>query len=643
LGPDGEPVPPPPERLLGSPPECELHPLAEQEAASERRRVVRAGRYASSTPLPRQRYRCVRVELDEDGNPRRDENGEPVVHRHVFTPPLPRAHVHPHEDGCAECEEHRGLHHGETAVARRHSWPTFIVARALRDLSLGSSYGEVGRSALRAAQLSTDRFAELVAREAKGPSPSGRDTRQATKRPPAGVRASGQRPRRGRVKQSPPQDVMPGATTEDAEAGGLDDDPWAIDRPTDQQAAPPDTVAEGADPPANEAEAEVEQARQAAAAERRRRRARNARTVESHNVWHIGADWCEAFAPAVFGPVEERLRAEALRERQRLDAELAAGLVPDRPQVLLLDDIPVYGRAQGGTARRDEGYFLLVAGEVTWGEAPQDPSTIPDRRVRLRLVRAMPKSNAPAWRLLLHELGYHPDFVVADAGTGIALAIGRHFDPQRTTFVPSLWHVGQAVRTALSKTSGALVDGPTGRELPDELREHLAGLNRDDALWDVAAWGGWWDGLEACCVALRLPLDQVRRRRRLYEPQFAAALPRLQLHREVPVSTGGLETVMRRQVKPLLALRGSAFANIERTNRLLDLVIAREHGAFDDIPAVAATLRADAVSVVGAHSRRRGWAPPLRSICDPSPEEGRYSSLRDPLLVLELAEERKLT
>jgi hypothetical protein len=33
-------------------------------------------------------------------------------------------------------------------------------------------------------------------------------------------------------------------------------------------------------------------------------------------------------------------------------------------------------------------------------------------------VRAMPKSNAPSWRLLFDELGYAPDFVVADAAPG---------------------------------------------------------------------------------------------------------------------------------------------------------------------------------------------------------------------------------
>jgi hypothetical protein len=102
---------------------------------------------------------------------------------------------------------------------------------------------------------------------------------------------------------------------------------------------------------------------------------KSARTAASNNVWHVAADWCEAFGPVVFGKVEERLRTAALAERGRLKALLAAGEPLDQPQVLLLDDIPVYGRshARGGASRRDEGFFLLVAGEVVWGPAPAGP------------------------------------------------------------------------------------------------------------------------------------------------------------------------------------------------------------------------------------------------------------------------------
>ncbi|MGZ4658308.1 MAG: hypothetical protein ACXVGE_15395, partial [Blastococcus sp.] len=465
-----------------TPPECAEHADADHS-------VIRFGRYGRSTPQPRQRYQCRRKKLDKNGQSVLDDDGRPELIKHVFTPPLPRAHVHPAEGGCAECEELRGHHHGETAVARRHTWPTRLVARGLLELSLGGSYADVSRWALRMAQADADRFAELVAdgmseaeaarwveaeataadaaAAAAAPAPS-----EAAPRPlrrPARVRVKGRRSRKSRAKK-PPTTAAPSAT--------------------------------GDEPAADAGEPKT--------------KTKNPRTADSTNVWHIAADWCEAFAPVVFEDVEGRLRAQAAEETARLDPQRAVGGPLDRPQVLLLDDIPVYGRnrATGGVARRDDGFFLLVAGEVTWGAPPPDPMTRPDRSLRLRVVRAMPKSNAPAWRLLLDELGYAPDFVVADAGTGIARAVESHYDPSRTTFVPSLWHVGRAVRTGLADTRGAFVTGPTGKALRPELAEQLAALSRAEALTDLAAWSGWWDELEARCVHLGLPLDKVRRRRR---------------------------------------------------------------------------------------------------------------------------------
>jgi hypothetical protein len=554
------------------PPSCEIH-------ADEAHEVIRYGRYGTSTPQPRQRYRCTRRPVEADGSPVLDDQGKRVLLRHVFTPALPRDHVHPASGGCAECEELRGTHHGETAVARRHSWPTRTVAQALMDLSLGVSYADVSRWALRTAAAAAERVAELVA---------------------AGI---------------PTAEAVATVHTEVvAEAA---------------------SVAEAAAPlPPDEREDEP----------KGNRRRKNARTAEANNAWHIAADWCEAFAPVVFEPVEARLRAAAVTDRARLDALRAAGEPMVQPQVLLLDDLPVYGRnnAQGGTSRRDGGFFLLVAAETFWGQPAADPMTAVDRSLKLRAIRAMPKSNAPAWRLLFDELGYAPDFIVADAGTGIARAIETHFDPALTTLVPSLWHVARAVRLALADTPGAQVMGPTGKGLRPELADHVSRFSRKGALVDLAAWHAWWDDLERLCADLGLPRDKIRTRRKNYEGPFATALRRLAAHPEVPVSTGGLEKVMGKRVEPLLAMRRTGFANIERTNRLFDLVIAREHGAFDDLSAVVTLLRKDAEAAVGV-SGRAGWTVPLRAIADPRPEDGRYSSLRDAMLVVELAEQRGLT
>jgi hypothetical protein len=237
------------------PPPCPEHPGGH---------VVRDGVYGTRTVKRRQRYRCT----PPDG-------GKP----HRFTPPLAREHVHAGHEQCDECDELRGVHHGETTVARRHSWPVSLVARGLADLAAGRSYGDTALWALR-----------QVGREPK---------------------------------------VAP--TT----------------------AAIPAASADGDGEPA-----------------RAKKKVKNPGSAAANNSWHVAADWVEALAPVIYEPVDRRLRASALAERARLDALREAGEPLERPQVLLLDDVPVYGRAYGQQrARRDDGFFILVAAEVAWGDS----------------------------------------------------------------------------------------------------------------------------------------------------------------------------------------------------------------------------------------------------------------------------------
>ena len=114
---------------------------------------------------------------------------------------------------------------------------------------------------------------------------------------------------------------------------------------------------------------------------------------------------------------------------------------------------------------------------------------------------------------------------------------------------------------------------------------------------------------------------------------MAAVIGDLARYPSVPVSTGGLETLIAKHVKPQLALRRTAFGNLERTNLLLDLVVAHHHDAFDNHAAVAKLLRDDTTD-------HDGWAVALRSIADPKPRKGSYSSLRDATLLNDLARER---
>jgi hypothetical protein len=492
------------------PPACATHPSS---------RVVRFGTYGKTTGKPRQRYRC----FPEDGS-------KP----HTFTPPLPREHVHEGHEQCDHCDELRGVHHGETSVARTHSWNTRTVARALEMLAAGESYAATSKWALRVSGTADRRVRTVV--------------------------------------------------NEDGE------------------------IVLAAD----------------AASEARRS-------------WHIAADWCEAFGPVVYGEVDMRLRAHALEERARLDALIDAGQPLERPQVVLLDEVPVYGRTleRRKRSRRDDGFWLLVLAEMRWPPTSDDPFALPIApRIALRLVRAMPKANTPAWRLVFDELGYDPDFIVADAATSIASAVREHYDPSRTRLIPSLWHLTRAVEADLLRIRKATAPGADGPTLITPLGEHLHRLGRwSGVLNDAASWSTWWDELIGLLRTHRLPVEKALGHRARYEPTMAAALAFAPP--QVHVATGGLETLIDSQVKRLLTPRRTAFGNIERTNILFDLVVARQHGAFDNLGATAALIRDDTLA-------NDGYTVALRSVADPRPPGGSYSSLRDVTLLNEAARRRGL-
>jgi len=524
-------------------------------------KVIRNGTYGKGLSVPRQSYKCFPA-----------GGGKP----HKFTPPLPRDHVHENGEHCDHCDELRGIHRGETAIARRHTWSTRIVARGLEQLANGASYASVSQWA---------------------------------------IRVSGTKRTRRR-----PGDDEPFADDENLD-GATDAGDSLDDGESEELVA--DNLVDG-----EEADDEDETPK--------KRRTASAASKASRNAWHIAADWVEAFSRVIYEPVEEQLRADAMTERQRLDELVETGVVLDRPQVILVDDVPVYGRDldRKTRTRRDAGYFVLVVAELHWPDPTRKRGRLADPTIRLRLVRAMAKSNTASWRIVFDELGYHPDFVVADAGTGIAGAIEQHFDPPRTKFIPSLWHLTQKVELSLADTPGAATVGPGGKELIPPLRDHIRLLSRHSGVLDsVENWTRWWEGLLSVLTTHRLATDEVRRKRKHYEPAMAAVIGDIATHPQVPVSTGGLETLNAKQVKPLLALRRTSFGNIERTNRLFDLVVAKDHGAFDNLGEVAKLLRLDA-------EQHDGWTVPLRAVADPRPIGGTYSSLRDTTLLNTIAKQR---
>jgi hypothetical protein len=216
------------------------------------------------------------------------------------------------------------------------------------------------------------------------------------------------------------------------------------------------------------------------------------------------------------------------------------------------------------------------------------------------------------------------------------LAIESHFSGSRTTWVPSLHHVTRNIERALLESKAARVSGPSGTHLISPLDDHLRLLSRSSGvLSSASAWSAWWDDLGKVVAANNLPVDRVQVQRTNYEQVVAEALPLLAANPQIPLTSGGLEKAIQRRVSPLLAGRRHAFGNLERTNNLFDLTVAKDHGAFDNLAEVTRLIEADM-------RQHDGHAPPLRSVADPKRGNAYYSSLRDEHALQRLAANRKL-
>lgn len=209
--------------------------------------------------------------------------------------------------------------------------------------------------------------------------------------------------------------------------------------------------------------------------------------AESNRRWHIAADWVECFSPVFWEPLEKQMKAAALAERRRIDAELAAGRPLRRPIIWVVDELPIQGTS-------DELFVVLVVGEVEWQDGSDEPL------LRLRVARAMPDRTIASWTLVFDELArvpgetdeIWPDFIVADAATAITKAADSRFGG-RTRWVPSAWHLGYRIREAvLGKTPGR-------RRLEQEdIETHLELLARASwALASVEGWMRWWAEMAA--------------------------------------------------------------------------------------------------------------------------------------------------
>ncbi len=89
----------------------------------------------------------------------------------------------------------------------------------------------------------------------------------------------------------------------------------------------------------------------------------------------------------------------------------------------------------------------------------------------------MPTNSNEAWRLLLVELGYAPDYIVVDGGTGLVNAVKDHY-AGAVPLIPSLYHVRNNVTAALVRTPGDWVNTEHGKRPLDDLAEHLLTLRK---------------------------------------------------------------------------------------------------------------------------------------------------------------------
>lgn len=548
-------------------------------------RVSRDGTYGRSGSK-RQRYRSV--PHDEA------ERAKYLGGKHTFTPRLAREHVHYGESHCEGCGEALNVHRGSGAAARRQTWNERIVAEGLVRLAKGDSYGAVSEWAWDETGRKRTRPVRLSPAEQQRRAKEADWLKAVREAESCGLPA----PRRPRGTAT----VLPG-------------DPPERRRPLDATGKP-------------------------AAA---RKRSTRTRTVNTR--WHTAADWVEVYGPVVWQPLEKQLlRAERAEARRRGALNAQQRLADGRPSILLLDDIPVNTRATNdGTGKRvsRRAYFVLGAASIVWPQAAgTTPATADDRFTKLRLMRAYPTNEADAWKLLFHELGYRPgvhepEFILSDAGTGLLKAVGEFFTT--AVVVPSLYHLTQAVASALEGTPGATVMGDEGQMLRPELLSILAALSADRLrTMDEKRWAAWWDSLERVLDRYDLSQTKLGERRTNYEKVVGAALPKLRNNPAVPLSTGGFETVLRTSVQTVLTGRRAGFANIERTNSLLDLVVAYNRGAMSNTNQV--------IKLIRSHSERSGgWAAPVRDVADPQPPfPARYSSLRDKDLVTDLAETKGL-
>ena len=334
---------------------------------------------------------------------------------------------------------------------------------------------------------------------------------------------------------------------------------------------------------------------------------------EPADTWQVAASFAETYTPVLWEPWHEQQRAAARTVDRHTDTL----------RVVVLDWKPYFGTAvrnAGGSKAQLFVVFALSEVEVPLGgSAPTS---------RTRLLRALPDASAEAVLLLIHELGYLPDVVISDGASSIGRAIN---ELRRATRVDIGWvlskhHLRNRIRDLL-----ALLE--SHRQFPFQTPTHLAeqvdGPGRS-LLAGVDDWNDWWARLDAALDAQNIPRAlRPDGWRRTHNATVIESLQWWEANPRLPGSTGAVESVLSRQVAPLLAGRYARMSNLARTNYLLNLATLRLNEQMGSVSAVSSRIVADLRA-------NDGFAVPTKQLNDP----GTYRSLLDKELPARLLADR---
>lgn len=331
------------------------------------------------------------------------------------------------------------------------------------------------------------------------------------------------------------------------------------------------------------------------------------RRDDHSSAWRLAASWCETFTPLLWDPWDQACRKET-EERGQEKGTL---------RIVAVDDKPYYGAVRSAGGRQEMMFAVLIASEIELDGSGELRSN------RIRLIKFLPDRSEYGYTLLFHDLGYDPDVVLSDGGTGITAALTRM--AKRTGHQPrrvmSSYHIVRQLNAAFVKMAKATPPFVCPSHLLAELDEYMP-------LVSTAAWEAWWQRLEDAWNAQGIPKD---RRMPTWQktklPIVSDSLALMETYPGLPRSTGNIESVVTSTIEPMLGIRAERLGNLARSNALGCLVTLRLNGQLSDPAAVAETLRMDA-------RKHKGYAPPTRQVQDP----GTYRSLLDASLTRVLVE-----